>query len=67
MNGNIIYHDGTILKGYCNNFKKLYANQLYYLIDFILKYRHETDETDYGLKWTDISIIMNLQMKQSLF
>ena len=44
MNGKIIYHDGTILKGYCNNFKKLYANQLYYLRDFILKYRHETDE-----------------------
>lgn len=41
MNGKIIYHDGTILKGYCNNFKKLYANQLYYLRDFILKYRHE--------------------------
>jgi hypothetical protein len=44
MNGNIIYHDGTILKGYCNNFKKLYADQLYYLRDFILKYRYETDE-----------------------
>ena len=44
MNGNIIYHDGTVLKGYCNNFKKLYADQLYYLRDFILKYRHETDE-----------------------
>lgn len=43
MNGNIIYHDGTVLKGYCNNFKKLYADQLYYLRDFILKYRHETD------------------------
>ena len=43
MNGNVIYHDGTILKGYCNNFKRLYANQLYYLRDFILKYRHETD------------------------
>ena len=35
---------GTVLKGYCNNFKKLYADQLYYLRDFILKYRHETDE-----------------------
>ena len=44
MDGNIIYHDGTVLKGYCNNFKKLYADQLYYLRDFILKYRHETDE-----------------------
>ena len=31
MDGNIIYHDGTILKGYCNDFKKLYADQLYYL------------------------------------
>lgn len=44
INGNTIYHDGTVLKGYCNNFKKLYADQLYYLRDFILKYRHETDE-----------------------
>ena len=44
INGNIIYHDGTVLKGYCNNFKKLYADQLYYLRVFILKYRHETDE-----------------------
>ena len=44
MDGDIIYHDGTVFKGYCNNFKKLYANQLYYLRNFILKYRHETDE-----------------------
>ena len=44
MNGNIIYHDGTVLKGYCNNFKRLYADQLYYLRDFILNYRHETDD-----------------------
>lgn len=44
INENIIYHDGTVLKEYCNNFKKLYADQLYYLRDFILKYRHETDE-----------------------
>ena len=44
MDGNIIYHDGTVLKCYCNNFKKLYADQLYYLRDFILKYRHDTDE-----------------------
>ena len=44
MNGNIIYHDGTVLKCYCNNFKKLYADQLHYLRDFILKYHHETDE-----------------------
>lgn len=44
MNENIIYHEGTVLKGYCNNFKKLYADQLYFLRDFILKYRHEPDE-----------------------
>ena len=50
MSGNIIYHDGTILKGYCNNFKKIYANQLYYLRDFILKYRHETDENGLWFK-----------------
>ena len=26
MDENIIYHDGTVLKCYCNNFKKLYAD-----------------------------------------
>ena len=50
MSGNIIYHDDTILKGYCNNFKKIYANQLYHLRDFILKYRHETDENGLWFK-----------------
>lgn len=42
--GNIIYYDSTILKSYCNTLKKLYADPLYYLRDFILEYRHETDE-----------------------
>ena len=50
INGNIIYPDGTVVKGYCNNFKKLYADQLYYLRDLILKYRHETDEEDLWFK-----------------
>ena len=50
MNGNIIYHDGTVLKRYYNNFKKLYTNQLYYLRDFILKHRHETDENGLWFK-----------------
>ena len=63
MNGNIIYHDGTVLKGYCNNFKKLYADQPYYLRDFILKYRPKLMKKDYCLKWTNISIMMNLKMK----
>lgn len=50
MNGNVIYHDGTVFKGYCNNFKKLYANQIYYLRDFILRHRHETDENGLWFK-----------------
>ena len=50
MDGNIIYHNGTILKGYCNDFKKLYADQLYYLRDFILEHRHETDENELWFK-----------------
>ena len=44
MDGNIIYHDSTVLKGFYNNYKKLYADQLCYLRDFILKYHNETDE-----------------------
>ena len=50
MNGNIIYHDGTVFKGYCNNFKRLYVNQLNYLKDFILKYQNETDENGLWFK-----------------
>lgn len=44
IGGKLEYHDGTILKGYCNNFNKLYANQLYYLRDFILEHRNKTDK-----------------------
>ena len=43
MGGEIVYHDGTFLKGYCNYFKRLYANQLYYLRDFILEHKNETN------------------------
>ena len=50
MSGEIVYHDGTILKAFCNNFKKLYANQLYYLRDFLLEHRHETDENGLWFK-----------------
>ena len=50
MKGNIIYHDGTVFKGYCNNFKRLYANQLYFLRDFILKYRHDTNKNGLWFK-----------------
>ena len=50
MSGEIVYHDGTILKAFCNNFKKLYANQLYYLRDFILEHRHETDRNGLWFK-----------------
>ena len=44
MGGEIIYNDGTILKGFCSNFKKVYANQLYYIRDFIMKHRKETSK-----------------------
>lgn len=47
MGGDIQYEDGTFLKGYCNNFKKLYKNQLFYLKDFIIK--HSKDTTKGGL------------------
>lgn len=50
MGGEIIYHDGTIFKAFCNNFKKLYANQLYCLRDFILEHRHETDRNGMWFK-----------------
>lgn len=44
MSGDIQYEDGTFLKGYCNNFKKLYVNQLYYLKDFIITHSNDTSE-----------------------
>lgn len=44
ISGNIIYHDGTIHEGYCNSFKNIYDNQLYYVRDFIFEHHHETDE-----------------------
>ena len=64
MDGNIIYHDGTILAGYCNDFKKLYANQLYYLRDFILEHRHETD--DNGLWFKMEKYFMNQDFKEEI-
>lgn len=47
ISGDIQYEDGTFLKGYCNNFKRLYKNQLYYLKDFIIQ--HSNDRTCDGL------------------
>lgn len=47
MDGDIQYEDGTFLKGYCNEFKKLYKNQLYYLKDFITE--HSSNPTEDGL------------------
>ncbi|WP_295610967.1 hypothetical protein [uncultured Methanobrevibacter sp.] len=47
MNGDIQYEDGTFLKGYCNEFKKLYKNQLYFLKDFITE--HSSNQTEDGL------------------
>ena len=64
MDGNIIYHDGTILAGYCNDFKKLYANQLYYLRDFILEHRHETD--DNGLWFKMGKYFINQDFKEEI-
>ena len=64
MDGNIIYHDGTILTGYCNDFKKLYANQLYYLRDFILEHRHETD--DNGLWFKMGKYFINQEFKEEI-
>lgn len=46
MNGDIQYEDGTFLKGYCNEFKKLYKNQLYFLKDFITE--HSSNQTEDG-------------------
>lgn len=47
MDGNIQYEDGTFLKGYCNDFKKLYKNQLYCLKDFITE--HSCKQGEDGL------------------
>lgn len=41
IEGNLIYADGTVLKGYCNPHNKMYPDQIKYLKKFILKYYKE--------------------------
>ena len=41
IDGNIIYADGTVLKGYCNPHNKMYPDQIKYLKKFILKHYKE--------------------------
>lgn len=53
MAGDVQYVDGTFLGGYCNDFKRLYRDQLYYLKDFILKF--SGDRGDDGL-WFKLKI-----------
>lgn len=41
IEGNLIYADGTVLKGYCNPHNKMYPDQIKYLKKFILKHYKE--------------------------
>lgn len=41
IEGNIIYADGTVLKGYCNPLNNMKPNQIKYLKKFILKHYKE--------------------------
>lgn len=41
IEGNLIYADGTILKGYCNPYNSMYPDQIKYLKKFILKHYKE--------------------------
>jgi hypothetical protein len=41
IEGNLIYADGTVLKGYCNPHNKMYPDQIKFLKKFILKHYKE--------------------------
>lgn len=41
IEGNLIYADGTVLKGYCNPHNSMYPDQIKYLKKFILKHYKE--------------------------
>ena len=50
IEGNIIYADGTVLKGYCNPFNNMYPDQIKYLKKFILKHYKEY-KNNTGVLW----------------
>ena len=37
IEGKVVYADGTILKAWCNTFKKMYPDEIIYLKEFLLK------------------------------